>query len=707
LRSCRQGSFRVFRDDPARAVAGRYYFSPPATPVFPGWTLLGSRTWDDTNLIYGDGLGEVRGTPDKWDSGQLPEVVPDALQVGSADCIANGEQIAHAIPFKQTIAGYPSACFLAPEMPDPNERFLFRIFTCETQRFYAAIIAALYDEDDAQVMAIISRAIGTDGIVTIHPHTDHFPAVVTIVNENWSVAIHDGTRTNQLFALQAFMSLVGPQDFGRFSTLALWYAASQLTLDKLAADGANNERPTLYVGHSYGAATAAIAAVRNIPAGTRGKRSCLTFGMPKPGDERFKGLLAQVRSCHLATNDDLIAILPPAQILLWMLTPVLGLGVLTLCPGWETSDAKFILFDDGTETRGNPDDPGYATLLDVVSKAIAHVDIDIVSAHLIETYAARLALRCPTPAPAIPFGELLLSNRPIAPQHGLTLRADFPSGRLLARGKREAPGTTCANAPRLDFNTAYKADYKSGTTQIVIWNCKEGDSFTFSMTTDLGSLFTLGNLGVNFSCTGEVGLVDVLSTPMVYSFTVPAGYNQVELICAPGASINYQYNFRLDTNEEPVMTGQIILFGSATPPLGYLSCDGSAVSRTTFSDLFAVIGTSYGVGDGSTTFNVPDLRGRTPIGNGTGAGLTARSIGQSGGEQSHVLTTSEMPAHFHTLQGGNTVTLLGLAGTGGVNGFTGTGTRNSTDVSVTNMQGAGATHNNMQPWNCCAFCIKT
>ena len=56
-------------------------------------------------------------------------------------------------------------------------------------------------------------------------------------------------------------------------------------------------------------------------------------------------------------------------------------------------------------------------------------------------------------------------------------------------------------------------------------------------------------------------------------------------------------------------TGSIIMYGAATAPTGWLECDGSAVSRTTYSSLFAIVGTTFGVGDGSTTFNLPDLRG--------------------------------------------------------------------------------------------------
>ena len=88
------------------------------------------------------------------------------------------------------------------------------------------------------------------------------------------------------------------------------------------------------------------------------------------------------------------------------------------------------------------------------------------------------------------------------------------------------------------------------------------------------------------------------------------------------------------------MAGMVQMFAGSTAPTGWLICNGSAVSRTTYATLFAVIGTTWGAGDGSTTFNLPDLRGRAPIGAGTGSGLTARSLAAKGGSQN-------IQAHTH------------------------------------------------------------
>jgi microcystin-dependent protein len=94
---------------------------------------------------------------------------------------------------------------------------------------------------------------------------------------------------------------------------------------------------------------------------------------------------------------------------------------------------------------------------------------------------------------------------------------------------------------------------------------------------------------------------------------------------------------------------------SNQPPLGWLWCAGQAVSRSTYSALFAAIGTTYGAGDGSQTFNVPDLRGRVPVGldnmGGSDAGRLSSSntLGTTGGTEGHTLAESNLPSHSHGL----------------------------------------------------------
>lgn len=152
-------------------------------------------------------------------------------------------------------------------------------------------------------------------------------------------------------------------------------------------------------------------------------------------------------------------------------------------------------------------------------------------------------------------------------------------------------------------------------------------------------------------------------------------------------------------NVSPHPVGAVIMFGGATAPIGWLLCNGSAVSRTTYSALYNVIGTTYGVGDGSTTFNVPDFRGRVILGAGTGSGLTSRLRGATGGAETHQLSTAELAAHTHTQKV--------QAGSGGGNVPAG-GSYQIDNWANTNTGSAGSdsAHNNMQPWGCANAIIR-
>lgn len=144
-----------------------------------------------------------------------------------------------------------------------------------------------------------------------------------------------------------------------------------------------------------------------------------------------------------------------------------------------------------------------------------------------------------------------------------------------------------------------------------------------------------------------------------------------------------------------VPTGVIFPYGGAAAPSGYLLCDGAAVSRSTYSALFAVIAELYGAGDGTTTFNVPDMGGNVPVGIG-GSGVTAR--GDVGGEQTHTLITSEIPAHTHHTAGDT-------SGTGNIR-HTEPQYSHCVQCPSSSTGGDGA-HENMQPYVGTEYIIKT
>ena len=159
------------------------------------------------------------------------------------------------------------------------------------------------------------------------------------------------------------------------------------------------------------------------------------------------------------------------------------------------------------------------------------------------------------------------------------------------------------------------------------------------------------------------------------------------------------------------ITGEIRMWPTASAPTDWLFCNGAAVSRSTYSALFAVIATTYGVGDGSTTFNVPNFAGRSPVGVGTSSatGATAWALAEAGGEETHALTTAETAAHtpgpgdLNFINGGDQVS-------SGANAAHRNGAhRQAVYVTAgnTGSTGGGTGHNTMHPVLGVNFIIKT
>lgn len=153
--------------------------------------------------------------------------------------------------------------------------------------------------------------------------------------------------------------------------------------------------------------------------------------------------------------------------------------------------------------------------------------------------------------------------------------------------------------------------------------------------------------------------------------------------------------------------GQIVAHALATAPLRHLACNGAAVSRETYSGLFSKIGTDYGIGDGSTTFNVPDIKGKVIAG--IDAGQTEFDTrGETGGAKTHTLTVGQIPAHTHSLllgwgAGGNFRAQAGAA----LADFGTTGTiYNTLETNGSPPAGGnGQAHNNLQPYIALHFAI--
>jgi len=145
-----------------------------------------------------------------------------------------------------------------------------------------------------------------------------------------------------------------------------------------------------------------------------------------------------------------------------------------------------------------------------------------------------------------------------------------------------------------------------------------------------------------------------------------------------------------------IPSGTITMFAGSNPPSGWLICDGSSVSYTTYPQLYFILGYTYGAGSGLGQFNLPNLQGRVPV------GLSpSYPLASIGGAATHTLTINEMPSHTHTYAdstpGGG-----GLAASNGGNGNRSAFDQNRTTGAI----GGGQPHNNMQPYIVLNYIIK-
>ena len=167
-----------------------------------------------------------------------------------------------------------------------------------------------------------------------------------------------------------------------------------------------------------------------------------------------------------------------------------------------------------------------------------------------------------------------------------------------------------------------------------------------------------------------------------------------------------------DFKEYIMPTGAVLPYAGLSAPTGFLLCYGQAISRSTYADLFSAISTTYGTGDGSSTFNLPDLRGRVVAGQddmgGSSAnrltdqtgGLNGDTLGDTGGSETHTLSNAQMPSHTHSVAAQQQVS-------GDSTNRGGSGQLGAAATITTSSTGSGSAHNNVQPTIILNYIIRT
>lgn len=231
-----------------------------------------------------------------------------------------------------------------------------------------------------------------------------------------------------------------------------------------------------------------------------------------------------------------------------------------------------------------------------------------------------------------------------------------------------------------------------------VFNCSGTWTLNITAAATLGDGFTFA---VRNSGTGAITIDPTLGETINGMATLVVGAGDFVIVYCDGAGFS-------TVGGSSAPAGTMTPYAGSSAPSGWLLCYGQTVSRTNYAALFLAIGTTYGAGDGSTTFGLPDIRGRVIAGKDNMGGTAASrltspvagsTLGASGGSQSHTLSTGEMPSHTHSDNAFGGSSSLGYSdiGSSGIGAYT----------TTTGAAGGGGAHNNVQPTFVANYIIKT
>lgn len=389
LRSCYSSRWRLFNGVPTE-TAGRYIFVPENTPAYPHPHNVWSRNWITKEVQGYSGLGEVPEAPHQYYNGATGPEAPNARILGSPECIERGEQPGRVA--LRVINGFPEGCFVTDPIPLPPVSLIPNVLDRFTWTQYAGILDLSYDFPSAVVDImeglfpdnISISVVGSDGELT--------PRTYVVRTPNFTVVFMPGTSTDDQLAYQVATLSGGPVDMGAFSTSLFWFQRSSIVIGRLEALGVDFDKPVFLAGHSYGAVLATLVAARLLQGDPNRSISLLTYGMPKPGDDRLLDLLIPTIQVHLANQGDPVPDLPPRR------NQIVG-TIIPFPPGflerWEqmrAPRARVVIQGNGStaysqEFTASPSDWfGFAT--DIISGD----PVRLFAAHEIKSYLSRLII---------------------------------------------------------------------------------------------------------------------------------------------------------------------------------------------------------------------------------------------------------------------------------------------------------------------------
>lgn len=387
VRSAHKGKWRFIKGNPAAEVDGFYYFAPDA-PFLPFPHLFGSHYWINADEETPTRLGNVRGK-NQWYSGSPPLPLADIPPT----IVGNPNEFAGAVspasePDRAFWGGFDSRCWtnLAPTPRPIDLGFWVPAYLLGL----AQLLKYTHDEN-WQRLTNFFECFLPPGNKKFRTREGTWPTTAVGWNDFFTMVFLGGTGDLVTLALQGLWGSQSPVDQGPFGTSPLWWLASNRTMQDLATTPPTNE--ILLCGYSYGAAVASIVAGRLRVGNAMRKIHLLTFGLPKPGDEKLQEILGTVNRRDVLNERDFIGRLPPSfweGLPLLFLKPQYTINLILNWAKWAGSPFYMIMDETGKSRFGQQLEGIGAEIEDIIFRFILGLPVAQIEEHMLEEYISRL-----------------------------------------------------------------------------------------------------------------------------------------------------------------------------------------------------------------------------------------------------------------------------------------------------------------------------
>ena len=307
------------------------------------------------------------------------------MPVGSCPDPAAGDN-------REWLNGFDQRCYLPPLMPQLPPQPRPNVYDRATWLRFIDLIILSYSDMTQCAAALQDYFGGTATIATVDNTAALTPGSAIACNADYGIVVIPGTSNFFQIALQLFDPAVGLTDFGGFSTAAIWGAAMGQIASRIDAVLLDPTCPVFLCGHSYGGAVALLLAAVMKRAQTDREIQCLTFGAPRPGDDRVRELLEPVKCVQLANTADFVTGVPPVAGELTGLEWFIPSFYFDRWTAARATGRQIVVDDLGVAQDDQDTQLTFAKVYDLILKILASTPLSVPFSHFAAEYKRRLLL---------------------------------------------------------------------------------------------------------------------------------------------------------------------------------------------------------------------------------------------------------------------------------------------------------------------------